>query len=111
MTQRTRTARHPAQRAAAVRPTCDPPVEALRCLVAAMGWTLEEVDSGFTLTMPDGQAASSHADACSALAHLAYVATWRKDREDVRVRVAWLGPASDELEGPRGDALRWLAQT
>jgi len=42
--------------------------------VAAMGRTLKATDGGFTLTMPDGEAPSSHADASSALAHLAYVA-------------------------------------
>ena len=89
-------------------PTPDPAV-ALGRLVSAMEWQVQAGTDGFTLTMPDGQAPSSHADACSALAHLAYVATWRKDREELRAAVGWSGPASDELDGPRGDALRWLA--
>ena len=33
-------------------------------------------------------------DPAAALSYAAYVATWRKDAEDVRARVAWLGPTT-----------------
>lgn len=43
------------------------------------------------------------------LAHLAYCAWWLDDREEIRARVGFEGPVSDVEEGPRADALRWLA--
>lgn len=43
------------------------------------------------------------------LAHLAYCAWWRDDREEIRARVGFEGPVSDVAEGPTADALRWLA--
>ena len=48
-------------------------------------------------------------DAERALAMLAYSAWWRDDREEIRARVGFVGPVSDVAEGPRADALRWLA--
>lgn len=47
--------------------------------------------------------------AAELVSFLAYAAQWRDDREAIRERVGWHGPASDVAEGPRADALRWLA--
>lgn len=44
-----------------------------------------------------------------ALRFLAYSAQWRADREEIRERVGFTGPVSELLEGPRWDAVRWLA--
>ena len=94
-------------RVVGVASTSDP-TEALHRPVTAMGWQLEEGAEGFTLAMPNGDGRTTHRDAASALTHLSYVATWRKDAEELRARVNWTGSASDLLEGPQGGALRWL---
>lgn len=48
-------------------------------------------------------------DDAQALRFLAYSLQWRDDREEIRERVGFTGPVSELLEGPRWDALRWLA--
>lgn len=48
-------------------------------------------------------------DDVQAIRFLAYSTQWRNDREEIRERVGFTGPVSELLEGPRWDALRWLA--
>ena len=91
-----------------VKTTSDPTV-ALERLVDAMGWTLEREGETFTVVLPNGIDRTRYMDVSAALASTAYVATWRKDAEEVRARTAWTGPASDLLEGLQGRGLRWLA--
>ena len=76
-----------------------------------MGWTLEREGETFTTVLPNGIDRTTYIDVLSALACTAYVASWRKDAEDVRARTAWTGPASDLMEGLQGRGLRWLAAT
>ena len=91
-------------------PTADA-TRALHRLAAVMGWGLEQEGPGtYTLVLPGDQGRIERKDVATALSYAAYIATWRRDREDVRSRVNWLGPASDVQEGPRGDSLRWLAE-
>ena len=89
-------------------PTADA-TRALHRLAAVLGWGLEQEGPGtYTLVLPGDQGRIERKDVATALSYAAYIATWRRDREDVRGRVNWLGPASDVQEGPRGDSLRWL---
>ena len=91
-------------------PTADV-TRALHRIAAVLGWVLEQEGPGtYTLVLPGDQGRIERRDVATALSYAAYVATWRRDREDVRGRVNWLGPASDVQEGPRGDSLRWLVE-
>ena len=75
-----------------------------------MGWSFDVGAEDLTLVMPDGRVRTSHPNVASALAHLAYIASWRKDSAELRARVNLTGPACYELEGPLAvkDTAEWL---
>lgn len=82
-------------------------VSPLDRLATELGLPLER-DAGRAVLVVDRERVVFDDD-LQAVRFLAFSAWWRDDREEIRERVGFEGPVSELLEGPRWDAVRWLA--